>query len=340
MGLVALSASLNLYNTWSSYESETDGVAIFYTSVYGHTKEAATLLYEYVKGLNCPKVTLVDLAREDMAESVEDAFRYSKIVLATTTYNSLIFPYMETFLTHLIERNFQNKKVAFIENGTWAPTAAKIMKDKLSICKNLTFIEPKVTILSSLTDTNKEELKLLANNLCQEYIAINDKNGPLVDNNALFNIGYGLYVITTNDGKKDNGLIVNAVTQLTNDPNRISVCINKMNYSHNTIKTTKKMNVNVISETATFDLIKKFGFSSGRDVNKFEGEGVTRSSNGLVVISKNVNAYISLEVEQYIDMDTHGLFICSVKECKTDSLLKTEKKLCKAYFQTFICYLL
>ena len=123
---------LNLYNTWSSYESETDGVAIFYTSIYGHTKEAATLLYDYVKELNCPKVTLVDLAREDMAESVEDAFRYSKIVLATTTYNSLIFPYMETFLTHLVERNFQNKKVAFIENGTWAPTAAKVMKDKLN----------------------------------------------------------------------------------------------------------------------------------------------------------------------------------------------------------------
>lgn len=314
---------LSLYNTWSSYQSETDGVAIFYTSVYGHTKEAACEIERLVKEMNAPKVHITDLAREDMAEAVEDAFRYSKIVLATTTYNSGIFPFMNEFLNHLVERNFQNKEIAIIENGTWAPMAAKVIKDKLQNCKNLTFIDPVVTIKSSLTDENRVKLENVATKLCEEYIAKKDIKKNEFDPKALFNIEYGLYVVTTNDGKKDNGLIVNTVSQVTNEPNRISVCINKANYSHNTIKTTKKLNINVIDETASFDLFKKFGFVSGRDKNKFEGEDVIRSANGIVVLDKNVNAFISLEVENYVDLGTHGMFICLVKESKVLSKAKS-----------------
>ena len=153
---------LGLYNTWSSYGVETEGVCNCYTSVYGHTKQAVELLAEELKKAGCPKVAVNDLAREDMAECVEDAFRYSKIVFATTTYNGGIFPFMHTFLYKLTERNFQNKTVAFLENGTWAPTATKVMKAALENSKNLTYAEHNITIRSALTEENKEEIAALA----------------------------------------------------------------------------------------------------------------------------------------------------------------------------------
>jgi len=153
---------LDLYNTWSSYGTETEGVAIFYTSVYGHTKEAALLLEEQLKEKGCPKVAVSDLARDDMAEAVEDAFRYGRIVLATTTYNADIFPFMKEFIEHLTERNYQNRKIGFIENGSWAPTATKVMKGMLEGCRNTTFAETEVKILSALTDENREQIDRLA----------------------------------------------------------------------------------------------------------------------------------------------------------------------------------
>lgn len=163
---------LSLYDTWSSYNVESEGVAIFYTSVYGHTKEAVNLLVKELEKLNCPKIAVTDLAREDMAEAVEDAFRYGKIVLATTTYNSQIFPYMNTFINELLERNFQNREIALIENGTWFPMANKVMLDKLANSKNLTFIEPSVTINSSLDDVSKKQIEEVAKALMNKT----DKN--------------------------------------------------------------------------------------------------------------------------------------------------------------------
>lgn len=156
---------LGLYTTWSSYDVETEGVMIAYTSVYGHTKEAAELLAAELEALGCPKVAVNDLARCDMAEAVEDAFRYGKIVLATTTYNMEIFPPMREFIYELKERNFQNRTIALIENGSWAPAAAKIMKEQLSGCKNLSFTETNVRILSALSEENKEQLKAMAKEL-------------------------------------------------------------------------------------------------------------------------------------------------------------------------------
>ena len=153
---------LDLYNTWSSYGVETEGVAIFYTSVYGHTKEAAEYLEKKLQEMGCPKVAISDLARDDMAEAVEDAFRYGKIVLATTTYNADIFPFMKEFIQHLTERNFQNRKIGFIENGSWAPMAAKVMKGMLEGCKNTTFAETEVKIMSAMTEENKNQIDVLA----------------------------------------------------------------------------------------------------------------------------------------------------------------------------------
>ena len=159
---------LDLYNTWSSYGVESDGVVICYTSVYGNTKKAVELLEEKLLANGCPKVAVNDLARCDMAEAVEDAFRYGKIVLATTTYNNDIFPYMREFINHLTERNFSNKTVGLIENGSWAPNAAKTMKGMLENCKNLNFTENTVKIVSALNDTSKAEIEILASEMCKD----------------------------------------------------------------------------------------------------------------------------------------------------------------------------
>ncbi len=160
---------LNLYNTWSSYQPEEDGVVIAYTSVYGNTKKAAMLLADMLKEKGCPKVVVNDLARCDMAEAVEDAFRYSKLVLATTTYNAEIFPFMHEFIVSLTERNYQNRTVGLIENGSWAPTAAKVMKNMFEKSKNIDFAENTVKILSALNDESLAQLEALANELCKEY---------------------------------------------------------------------------------------------------------------------------------------------------------------------------
>lgn len=159
---------LNLYQIWSSYEVETEGIFIAYTSIYGHTKKAAQLLVEKLSALGCPKVAIADLAREDMAECVEDAFRYGKLVLATTTYNAGIFPFMREFIQQLTERNYQNRTVAFIENGSWALTAAKTMKAMLENSKNLTFAENEVHIKSALNEESMAQLEALAVELCKK----------------------------------------------------------------------------------------------------------------------------------------------------------------------------
>ena len=310
---------LDLYNTWSSYGVETEGIMIAYTSVYGNTKAAVELLAEKLKAKGCPKVVVNDLAREDMAECVEDAFRYGRIVLATTTYNADIFPFMREFIEHLTERNFQKKQIALIENGSWAPLAAKTMKKMLEGCKNLEFIEPTVKIMSALNDESREQIDKLASALCHDYIEQDGETANKNDLTALFNIGYGLYVVTSNDGKKDNGLIVNTVTQVTNSPNRIAVCINKQNYSHHTIKNTGVMNVNCLSTDAPFSVFENFGFQSGKNVDKFANCEPLRSDNGLVFLPKYINSFMSLKVEDYVDLDTHGMVICTVTEARVIS---------------------
>ena len=156
---------INLYDIWSSYGVESEGVLIAYTSVYGNTKKAVEKLAEMLKANGCPKVVVNDLARCDMAEAVEDAFRYGKIVLATTTYNSDVFPFMRDFITHLVERGYRNRTIGFIENGTWAPTATKVMTKMLEKCKDLTYTESTVRIMSALNENSEKQLKALADEL-------------------------------------------------------------------------------------------------------------------------------------------------------------------------------
>ncbi len=307
---------LGLYNTWSSYQPEEEGIVIAYTSVYGNTKRAVMLLADKLRSYGCPKVVVNDLARCDMAEAVEDAFRYSKLVLATTTYNAEIFPFMREFINHLTERGYKNRTVGFIENGSWSPLAAKVMKGMLEKSKNLIYTDTTVSILSALNDDSKAQVESLAQELCKDYLAQGDDTADKNNLTALFNIGYGLYVVTSNDGKKDNGLIVNTVTQVTNTPNRIAVTINKENYSHHIIKQTGKMNINCLTVDAPFSVFEKFGFVSGRNVDKFAECEPLRSDNGLIFLPRYINSFMSLKVEQYVDLDTHGMFICSVTEAR------------------------
>ena len=320
---------INLYDTWSAYRPEEEGVTIAYTSVYGNTKKAALALAEKLRANGCPKVAVSDLARCDMAEAVEDAFRYSKLVLATTTYNGDMFPFMKTFIDALIERNFQNRTVAFIENGSWAPQATKVMKRMLEKCVNLKYTENGVKIMSALNEESSAQVDALAKELCMEYLAQQDETANKNDMNALSNIGYGLYVVTSNDGKKDNGLIVNTVTQVSENPTKIAVTINKQNYSHHVIKQTGIMNVNCLSESAPFAVFECFGFRSGRNVNKFEGCEPLHSDNGLIFLPRHINAFMSLKVEQYVDLGSHGMFICEITEAR---VINDEKSMTYAYY--------
>ncbi|MBR3642198.1 MAG: flavin reductase, partial [Parasporobacterium sp.] len=321
---------LKLYETWSSWGIESEGIVIAYTSVYGNTKKAVTLLADKLKEKGCPKVAVNDLARCDMAEAVEDAFRYGKLVLATTTYNADIFPFMREFITHLTERGFRGRTVGLIENGTWAPQAAKVMRNMLEGCKDLVFTDTTVKIMSAMNEENKKQIDEMADELCRDYLAISDKTANKSDMTALFKIGYGLYVVTSNDGKRDNGCIVNTVSQVTSSPNRIAVCINKQNYTHHIVQQSGIMNINCLSVDAPFTVFEDYGFRSGRNVDKFEGQTMPRSENGLIMLSNYVNAVMSLKVEQYVDLDTHGMFICTVTEAR---VLSDRETMTYTYYQ-------
>ena len=306
---------LNLYDIWSSYRPESEGIVIAYTSVYGNTKAAVELLAEQLKARGAANVVVHDLARCDMAAAVADAFRFSKLVLATTTYNADIFPQMKTYLHALTERSFRNRTVGLIENGSWAPMAAKIMKNILSESKDLRFADTTVRIRSALNDESRAQIEELADELCVEYLARMEETNKQ-DMSALFNIGYGLYVVTSRDEGRDNGLIVNTVTQVTNAPNRVAVTINKENYSHHIIRKTGILNVNCLDVTAPFSLFEDFGFRSGRNADKFQGIEELRSGNGLRFLPRHINALLSLQVESYVDLGTHGMFICTVTEAR------------------------
>lgn len=321
---------LNLYNTWSSYAVETDGVVIAFTSVYGNTKRAVDRLVSGLRANGCPNIAVYDLARCDMSAAVADAFRYGKLVLATTTYNADIFPPMRHFIEALTERSYQKRTVALIENGSWAPLAAKTMREMLEKAPDITFSPTVVKILSAPNAESNRQLDALAKELCREYLARQDETANKNDLSALFHLGYGLYVVTSNDGKKDNGLIVNAVSQVTSTPNRIAVTINKENYSHHIIKQTGILNVNCLSTDAPFSLFETFGFQSGRTTDKFAGCKPLRSDNGRIFLPKYINSFMSLKVVQYVDLDTHGMFIGEITEAR---VLSDRETMTYTYYQ-------
>ena len=310
---------LKLYDIWSSYDPESDGIVIAYTSVYGNTEKAVKKLAALLDERGCPGTVVYDLARTDMSAVVAEAFRYSKLVLASTTYNADVFPTMRTFIEHLTERGFGKRTVGFIENGSWAPRAAKVMTDMLSASPSIDFAKTTVSIRSALNEQSEKQLEELADELCSGYISLRGDKEQQTDANSLSNIGYGLYVITSKDAGRDNGLIVNTVAQLTSSPNRIAVTINKENYSYHIIKKTGIMNVNCLTIDAPFRLFENFGFRSGRSADKFAGIEPHRSKNGLIVLPQYINSYISLRVVGQVDLGSHGMFICEITESRVIS---------------------
>ena len=306
---------IRLYDLWSSYTPEEEGVVIAYNSIYGHTKEAVSMLEQELNMRGVPKVVVYDLARCDMAAAVSDAFRYDKLVLASPTYNADVFPFMRTYLDKLTERAFQNRTVAFIENGSWAPQAIKVMKKKLESCKGLVYCENEVTVKSALNEESTNQVLALAEELAASYGPAKVQD-DFIDPTALFSIGYGLYVVTSREENKDNGLIVNAVTQVTNTPNRVAVTVNKLNHSCGVIAKTGLLNISTLSEDAPFKLFQRFGFQSGRDTNKFaDFKHYQHSANGLAYLTKYSNAFISCKVINQVDLGTHIMFICDVTQC-------------------------
>ena len=318
----ALARALELYGKWAAYKPESEGALVAYTSVYGHTKAVAELLADLLRAKGCPEVVVRDLARCDVHEAMAQAFRLGTLALATTTYNGDIFPAMRGFIEGLVERGFQNRAVGLVENGSWAPMAAKVMAGLLEKSKGLRMAGTVVHVQSALSAASRQELGALADELCAGFGA---EAARASDPAALFRIGYGLYVATSRgaDGR-DNGCILNTVCQVTNTPNRVAVTINKLNYTHHVVQATGRLNLCCLSEAAPFDVFRRFGFQSGRAVDKFAGEPPERAKNGLAILPKDIsNAFLSLKVEKEVDLGTHGMFVCSIEESQVLSAVPT-----------------
>jgi flavorubredoxin/flavin reductase (DIM6/NTAB) family NADH-FMN oxidoreductase RutF len=314
---------LSIYTQWSSYAPERQGVMIAYASVYGHTENAAELLAAVLRGRGIPAV-MFDVSVTPASEIVAAAFRWSHLVFASTTYNAGIFVTMEAVLSDLTAHNIQNRVVGLIENGSWAPTSGGLMHAMLEKCRNITFLEKTLTIQSALKESQRTELEGMAEAIAATLPALASVAAPpsvtmgAVAPEAFFSLSYGLFVLTTREGEKDNGCIINTVTQVTDSPARISIAVNKANYTHDMIARTGLFNVAVLSEATPFAVFQRFGFHSGRDTDKFAGDSkLPRTDNGLCYFAETANAVISAKVTESVDCGTHTVFIADVTETLT-----------------------
>ncbi len=307
------------YQLWSSYTPEEDGVMIAYASVYGHTENAANIIANRLADAGVRNVKMYDVSVTHPSYIVSEAFRVSHIVFASTTYNAGVFVNMENALNDIVAHNLQNRTVAIVENGSWAPTSGGLMRQMLGKLKNVTVLENALTLKSALKDAQMADLDALVAailNTLPKPEVIEHKPSQAVEPNAMFKLSYGLFVLTAKDGDKDNGCIINTAAQLTSTPNRITIAVNKGNYTHDMILKTGQFNVSVLTTDATFDIFKYYGFQSGRDVDKFPGSGLPRSKNGLVYITGCTNAFISGKVVESHDYGTHTLFVADVTEAQ------------------------
>ena len=311
------------YAHWSSYTPEDKQVLIPYASVYGHTEYAAEIIAARLAEQNV-RAVLYDVSVTHPSYILAEAFRCSHIVFASTTYNAGIFVNMENLLHDIAAHNLQNRTVAFVENGSWAPTAGKLMRDILEPLKNMTFLDAGLTLRSALKEDQLEQLQALADAVAADIHRPAEPAAPAapkapsaVDPAAIRTLSYGLFVLTAKAGDKDNGCIINTVQQVTGTPLRISIAVNKENLTHDMIADTGIFNVSVLSTSVAMDLFKHFGFQSGRDTEKLANwPDQARSANGLCYIPGCTNAYISAKVVNAVDCGTHTLFIADVTEAK------------------------
>ena len=321
-----ISDYIGKYMPWSSYAPEEYGVVIAYASVYGHTENTAEILACRLRERGV-KTVMYDVSVTPASDIIAAAFKWSHLVFASTTYNAGIFVNMEALLYDLVAHNIQNRTVALIENGSWAPTSGSLMRGLLSKCKNMTILDETLTVKSSLKKEQLSDVDALADALASSIpdsakpqAATAEKKEEIstvaeVDPTAMFKLSYGLFVLTAKDGEKDNGCIINTVMQVTDVKKRIAIAVNKANYTHDMIKKTGVFNVSVLTTEAPFKLFKQFGFQSGRDTDKFaEGGAEVRTANGLRYVPEYANAVISGKVVEEHEYDTHTLFVAEVTE--------------------------
>ncbi len=323
---------IDKYQHWSRYQPEETAVMIAYASVYGNTENAAGILASELADRGVRNVAMYDVSATHPSVIVAEAFRCSHLVFASTTYNAGIFCNMETVLADLKAHNLQNRTVGIIQNGSWAPTSGGLMRQHLESMKNMNVLEYGVDILSSVKDSQLEQLKALADAIVetmpQAEPAID--HSQKIEGNAFFKLSYGLFVLSTNDGQKDNGCIINTVTQLTDTPKRLTIAVNKQNYSHETLLKTGKFNVSVLSEDAPFKIFQQFGFCTGRDTDKFAGfEYAERCENGLMRLTRFADAYFSCKIIASYDYGTHTLFVADVTEAR---VLNNQPPITYAYY--------
>ena len=309
---------IDKYVKWSTYTPEENAVMIAYASVYGHTENTANIIASKLADAGVRNIKVYDVSVTHPSVIVAEAFRCSHLVFASTTYNAGIFVTMETALHDLVAHNLQNRTIALVENGTWAPTSGGLMRELLSKLKNTTILNDTLTLKSALKEEQMDQVDALVKAIVDSMPKVNAivHDDKKVEPNAMFKLSYGLFVLTARDGK-DNGCIINTVTQITDTPKRISIAVNKANHTHDLIMKTGVFNVSVLSTEATFPLFQRFGFQSGRDVDKFaDFDAVERSENGLYYVTEAANAFISGKVIQTLDYGTHTVFIADVTEAK------------------------
>ena len=319
------------YVKWGTYTPEENAVMVAYASVYGNTENTANIIASKLADAGVRNVKVYDVSATHSSVIVAEAFRVSHIVFASTTYNAGIFVNMENLLNDIVAHNLQNRTIALVENGTWAPTAGGLMREKLSALRNCTILNDTLTLHSSLKEDQMAQVDALVAAVVgsmkpADVIVHDDKK---VEPNAMFKLSYGLFVLTAK-GTRDNGCIINTVTQITDTPKRISIAVNKANHTHDLIMNNGVFNVSVLTTDATFALFQRFGFQSGREVDKFDGfADVARSENGLYYVTQASNAFISGKVIQTLDYGTHTVFIADVTEAK---VLSNAPSLTYAYY--------
>lgn len=334
---------IDKYQSWAGYVPEEDAVAIFYASVYGGTENAAELVAARLAERGVRGLKMYDVSKTDPSYLVAEAFRCSHLVLASTTYNAGIFVKMENLVHDLVAHNLQNRTVALIENGSWAPTAGGLMTRLLEGCKGLRMLTPIVTVRSAVQEDDRQPLLALADAVADSLPAAAlsaaapataapaaGGAAPQLDSRAMQKLSYGLFVLSARNKDKDNACIINTVTQVTSNPNRITIAVNKANFTCDMIKESGSFNVSILSTDAPFELFRHFGFQSGRDTDKFQGWSFAqRSDNGVLYLTACANAFLSAKVVSMQELETHIVFLAEVTQA---AVLSGEESMTYAYY--------
>jgi flavorubredoxin/flavin reductase (DIM6/NTAB) family NADH-FMN oxidoreductase RutF len=323
------------YGKWATYTPEVRGVMIAYASVYGNTESAANRLACELaeRGVS---VKMYDTSVTPVSYILADAFRYSHLVFASTTYNAGVFVTMENLLHDIAAHQLRNRRVALIENGSWAPTSGGLMAEILRPLQGVEFVSDCITLRSAAKPAQEEQLVALAEQLASEIVpkatAIDEstvKASTGIRNEAFFKFSYGLFLLSARANGRDNGCIINTAIQLTEDPKRVLIAVNKANLTCNMIRESGVFNLSALAESTPFSVFQSFGFRSGRNVNKFDDVEDVRSANGLRILPEHASAFFSCKVIDQTDYGTHTLFVAEVTEA---SVLSDEAPATYAYY--------